>query len=73
MLDRIRAALQARRKAMLEAEALVYEFDARGVEMARTYSIDEMASEERRHHYRRVARIAERRHRDLQGLDLATW
>ena len=73
MLDRIRAALQARRKAMLEAEALVYEFDARGVEMALTFSTDETASEERRHHYRRVARIAERRHRDLQGLDLATW
>ena len=57
---------------MLEAEALVYRFGSRGVEMAQTYSCDESVSEERRGHYRRVSRIAERRHRVINGLDTAT-
>lgn len=58
---------------MLEAEALVYRFGSRGVEMAQTFSTDATVSEERRTYYRRVARVAERRHRGLQGLDVATW
>ncbi len=66
------AALKARRAAMLEAEALVYRFGSRGVAMARTYSQDESVSAERREHYRRVARIAERRHLGITGLDIAT-
>ena len=41
------------------------------VEMAQTYSRDESVSEARREHYRRVARIAERRN-SLEGLDVAT-
>lgn len=57
---------------MLEAEALVYRFGSRGVEMAQTYSGDQSVSAERREHYRRVARIAERRHLAIKGLDIAT-
>ena len=57
---------------MLEAEALVYRFGSRGVEMAQTFSRDQTVSEERREHFRRVARIAERRHRSINGLDIAT-
>lgn len=72
MFNRIWSALQARRAAMLEAEALVYRFGLRGVEMARNFSDDQSASEERREHYRRVADIAERRHLDIKGLDIAT-
>ena len=41
---------------MLEAEALVYRFGSRGVEMAQTYSRDQSVPEQRREHYRRVAR-----------------
>jgi hypothetical protein len=52
-------ALEARRAAMLEAEALVYRFGSRGVEMAQTFSGDRSVSEERRAHYRLVPRIAE--------------
>ena len=58
--------------AMLEAEALVYRFGPRGVEMARTFSGDEAVTEGRRDYYRRVARIAERRNEGLRGLDVAT-
>ncbi len=58
--------------AMLEAEALVYRFGSRGVEMARTFAGDTSVSEERREHFRRVARIAERRHLGIKGLDIAT-
>ena len=72
MFTRIWSALQARRAAMLEAEALVYRFGSRGVEMAQTFSRDQSVSEERREHYRRVARIAERRHLGIKGLDIAT-
>lgn len=72
MLSRIRSALERRRAAELEAEALVWKFGARGFEMARTHSGDECTSEERREHYRRVTRIAERRYRGLNGLDTAT-
>ena len=72
MFSRIWSALKARRAAMLEAEALVYRFGSRGVEMAQTYSRDQSVSEERREHYRRVARIAERRHLGIKGLDIAT-
>jgi hypothetical protein len=61
MLARIWSALEARRKAMLEAEALVYRFGPRGVEMAQTFSQDQSVSEERRAFLRRVACIAERR------------
>ena len=57
---------------MLEAEALVYRFGSRGVEMARTFSDDEAVTEERRGYCRRVARIAVRRNDGLRGLDVAT-
>jgi hypothetical protein len=72
MFTQIRSALRARRAAMLEAEALVYRFGSRGVEMAQTFSRDQTVSEERREHYRRVARIADRRNGTLEGLDIAT-
>ncbi len=72
MFNRIRSALMARRAAMLEAEALVYRFGVRGVEMAQTFARDPSVSEERREHYRRVARVAERRHLGIDGLDTAT-
>ena len=57
---------------MLEAEALVYRFGSRGVEMAETFSRDQSESERRRAHFRRVARIAERRHVGIKSLDVAT-
>ena len=72
MISRLSAALQARRAAMLEAEALVYRFGSRGVEMAQTFSRDESVSEERREYYRRGARIAEKRRLSIKGLDVAT-
>ena len=72
MFSRFWSALQARRAAMLEAEALVYRFGSRGVEMAQTHSTDQTVTEERREHYRRVARVAERRHFGIKGLDIAT-
>ena len=72
MFKRIWSALKARRAAMLEAEALVYRFGSRGVEMAQAYSGDQSISEERREHYQLVARIAERRHSGINGLDIAT-
>jgi hypothetical protein len=72
MFNRIWSALQARRAAMLEAEALVYRFGSRGVEMAQAFSCDQSVSEDRREHYRCVARIAERRNDGLKGLDIAT-
>lgn len=72
MLYCIMSALKARRAAMLEAEALVYRFGSRGVEMAQTFSRDQSVSEERREHYRWVAQIADRRHRGIDGLDIAT-
>ncbi len=62
MISRMMSALKARRSAMLEAEALVYRFGSRGVEMARAFAGDASISEARRKHFRRVARIAERRH-----------
>jgi hypothetical protein len=65
-------ALQARRAALLEAEALVHQFGSRGVETAETCSGDPSVSEARRAHYRRVARIAERRHPWITGLGVAT-
>ena len=72
MFTRIWCALKARRAAMLEAEALVYRFGSRGVEMARTFSGDQTVTDERRDYHRHVARIAERRHKALRGLDIAT-
>ena len=57
---------------MLEAEALVYRFGSRGVEMAQTFSRDPSASAERRAHYRRVVRICKHRQRGIEGLDIAT-
>jgi hypothetical protein len=36
--------------------------------MARTYSQDQSVAEDRREHYRRLARIAERRHLGIKGL-----
>jgi hypothetical protein len=72
MFARMWAELQARRAAMLEAEALVYRFGSRGVAMAQTFSQDQSVSAERRDHYCRVAGIAERRHLAIKGLDIAT-
>ena len=72
MFSRIWSALRARRVAMLEAEALVYRFGARGVEMAQIFSQEPSVTEARRDHYRRVARIAERRHIRINRLDIAT-
>lgn len=72
MISSIRSALEARRAAMLEAEALVYRFGSRGVEMAETFSRDPTVTEQRRAHFRRVARIAGRRHLGIKGLDIAT-
>lgn len=72
MFSRIFSALQSRRVAMLEAEALVYRFGARGVEMAQTFACDQSVSEERREHFRRVARIAHRRYEFYRSLDTAT-
>jgi hypothetical protein len=72
MFIRISSALHARRKAMLEAEALVYRFGARGVEMAQTFAGDPSVPEERRDHYSRFARIAKRRHVRINRLDIAT-
>ena len=43
---------------MLEAEALVYRFGSRGVEMAQTFARDQSVSKQRREYYRRVARVA---------------
>jgi site-specific recombinase XerD len=45
MLSRIMAALRARRAAVLEAEALVYKFGSRGVEMAHTFSRDQTVAD----------------------------
>jgi hypothetical protein len=72
MFSRIWSAFAARRVAMLEAEALVWRFGSRGVEIAQAFYRDPSVSEERREHYRRVARIAGRRHLGLKGLDVAT-
>jgi hypothetical protein len=72
MLSLVRAAPERRRAAMLEAEALVSRFGSRGVAMAQTFACDRMVDEERRHHYRRVARIAKDGHRTLVELDTAT-
>jgi hypothetical protein len=72
MFSRFRSALQARRVAMIEAEVLVFRFGARGVAMARSFAEDSAATETRRCHYRQVARLAARRHRELAGLDAAT-
>jgi hypothetical protein len=72
MLSRIRAALERRHAAIVEAEALVWTFGSRGVGMAHAYARDMTVTEERREHYRQVARIAERRHDFMDGLDLAT-
>ena len=72
MFSRIWSVLQARRMAMLEAEALVYRFGARGVEMAQIFSQEASVAEGRRDHYRRVARIAQRRHIRINDLDIAT-
>ena len=72
MFSRLWSALQARRAATLVAEALVYRFGSRGVEMAQNYSCDQSVPQERREHYRRVARIAENRHLSINGLDIAT-
>jgi hypothetical protein len=72
MLSRIRSALRVRPDAMLEAEALVYRFGSRGVEIARNFSGDQTVTAERRSYYRRVACIAERRNNGLRGLDVAT-
>jgi hypothetical protein len=72
MFSRVRAALLRRQAAIVEAEALVWRWGARGVEMARAYSDCPLSTEERRAHYRRVTRLAARRHRFLDGLDIAT-
>ena len=72
MLKRIWPELRARRAAMLEAEALVYRFGSRGVEMAQTFACDQSVSDQRREHYRRVAHVAARRHLGIRGLDIAT-
>jgi hypothetical protein len=72
MFGRIWLALRTCRMAMLEAEALVYRFGSRGIEMAQAFSRDRSVAEERREHYRRVAAIAERRQELLQDLDTAT-
>jgi hypothetical protein len=72
MFSRLWSALRARRAAILEAEALVYRFESRGVAMAQTYAQDKSVSEGRRDYYRRVARIAQRRHLGIKGLDIAT-
>ena len=72
MFSRIWSALRAGRVAMLEAEALVYRFGARGVEMAQIFSQEASVAEGRRDHYRRVARIAQRRHIRINDLDIAT-
>ena len=72
MFSRIWSALAARRAAMLEADALVWRFGSRGVEVAQSFACDPAVSEARRAHYRRVARIAEHRHLGLKSLDVAT-
>jgi hypothetical protein len=72
MLNRVVVAMQAQRAAVREAEALVYWFGSRGIEMARTNASDQSVTRDRQAHYRRVARIAERRHLGLMSLDTAT-
>jgi hypothetical protein len=72
MFRQVRSALQARRAAMVEAEVLVFRFGARGVAIARSFAEDSAATETRRRHYREVARLAARRHRELADLDAAT-
>lgn len=72
MLSRVWSALRARRAAMLEAEALVMKFGQRSSAVARALASDPLADDERRAHYRRAARIAERRYEFYKGLDTGT-
>ena len=72
MLGPLWTAMERRHKATIAAERLVWYHGSRGVEMAQTFSRDQSVTEERREHYRRVARIAERRNGLLDGLDIAT-
>ncbi len=72
MITRIRNELDARRRAMLEAEALVERFGSKGVYMAKTFAKDGSVSATRRDHFRRVATVAERRHDMIAGLDDAS-
>lgn len=57
---------------MLDAEALVMKCGQRGSAMASALASDPLADKEQRAHYRRVARIAERRYEFFKGLDTAT-
>jgi hypothetical protein len=62
MFSRIWHALKARRTAALEAEAFVLRYGSQCGAAARALAADPMADQERGAHYRRVARIAERRY-----------
>jgi hypothetical protein len=57
---------------MLEAEALVMKFGERGSAVARALAANPLAGDERRAHYRRVARVAKRRYELFNGLDTGT-
>ena len=72
LITRIRNELDARRRAMLEAEALVERFASKGVYMAKTLAKDGSVPAPRRDNFRRVATIAERRHDMITGLDDAS-
>jgi hypothetical protein len=72
MWGRLVAAWERRRRAAREAEALVWRFGSRASGVARSFGAGPGADGRQRDHYARVARLAERRHRELQQLDVAT-
>jgi hypothetical protein len=72
MWGRLIAAWERRRRAGQEAEALVWRFGSRAAAVARSFEAGPGANRSQREHYGLVARIAERRHRDLVSLDVGT-
>jgi hypothetical protein len=72
VLARLRASLKRRQEAARAAEALVWCRGSRGLAMARQAAADPHQSAQLRRHWRLVARIAERRLAQLEGLDTAT-
>jgi hypothetical protein len=72
MWERLVAAWGRRRRAAREAEALVWRFGSRASGVARSFGVGPGTEGWQRDHYARVARLAERRHRKLEQLDVAT-
>lgn len=72
MISWVWTVFRSRRAAMLEAEFLVMKLGCEAAAHAHALASDPQATDERRAYYRRVARIAKRRHEFLNALDTAT-